>query len=270
MESCNRIEIDEAVNVRQMERYAGDHGNVTPEPLAQREERVAIVGSGPAGLTAAYHLARFGYRVKVFESGPEIGGLLRTGIPGFRLPEDVVAREIERIIALGIDVETDHRIDRQALLSLTRDHDAVLVATGQQAQRDLQLGMNGTEAVVQGIDFLDHVHRADVRVDGEDVIVVGGGNTAMDAARSALRLGANSVRVVYRRSRDEMPAIREEIDDARHVEPLLALGKRAAHDQILDVLGVDARPLDQRLNYLPSHFVRSHLRKITLAREVKR
>jgi 2-oxoacid:acceptor oxidoreductase gamma subunit (pyruvate/2-ketoisovalerate family) len=215
MESCNRIEIDEAVNVRQMERYAGDHGNITPEPLAQREERVAIVGSGPAGLTAAYHLARFGYRVKVFESGPEIGGLLRTGIPGFRLPEDVVAREIERIVALGIDVETDHRIDRQALLSLTRDHDAVLVATGQQAQRDLQLGMNGTEAVVQGIDFLDHVHRADVRVDGEDVIVVGGGNTAMDAARSALRLGANSVRVVYRRSRDEMPAIREEIDDAR-------------------------------------------------------
>ena len=214
MESCNRIEIDGAVNVRQMERYAGDHGTVLLQPEARRSEQVAIVGSGPAGLTAAYHLARFGYQVKVLESGPEIGGLLRTGIPDFRLPDDIVSHEIDRILALGVDVETGQEIDRQALLNLARTHDAVLVATGQQAQRGLHLGMNGTEAVVQGIDFLDHVHHGDIRVDGEDIVVVGGGNTAMDAARSALRLGAASVRVVYRRTRDEMPAIREEIDDA--------------------------------------------------------
>ncbi len=214
MEACNRIELDGAVNVREMERYAGDHGQVTPKPLAERDERIAVVGSGPAGLTAAYHLARFGYRVNVFESGAEVGGLLRTGIPEFRLPEDVVAREIDRILGLGISVETDHRIDRQTLLDLARAHDAVLVATGLQEQRDLRLGMDGTEAVVQGIDFLDHVHRGDVRVDGEAVVVIGGGNTAMDAARSALRLGAKRVRVVYRRSRQEMPAIREEIDEA--------------------------------------------------------
>jgi 2-oxoacid:acceptor oxidoreductase gamma subunit (pyruvate/2-ketoisovalerate family) len=214
MEACNRIELDGAVNVREMERYAGDHGRVTSKPLADRDERIAVVGSGPAGLTAAYHLARFGYRVNVFESGPNVGGLLRTGIPEFRLPEDVVGREIDRILDLGVHVETDHRIDRQTLLDLTRNHDAVLVATGQQEQRDLRLGMDGTEAVVQGIDFLDHVHRGDVRVDGEIVVVVGGGNTAMDAARSAVRLGARSARVVYRRSRQEMPAIREEIDEA--------------------------------------------------------
>ncbi len=213
MESCNRIEIDGAVNVRQMERYAGDYGQVTIEPLAERDERVAIVGSGPAGLTAAFHLARFGYQVKVFESGPEIGGLLRSGIPEFRLPEKVVAHEIDRILSLGVAVETDHQIDRQTLLDLTREHDAVLVATGLQEQRDLRLGLDGTEAVVQGIDFLDHVHRESVRVDGEDVVVIGGGNTAMDAARSALRLGAESVRVVYRRTRKEMPAIAEEIDE---------------------------------------------------------
>ncbi len=213
MENCNRIELDGAVNVRQLERYAGDHGKVSLEPLDDREERIAIVGSGPAGLTAAYHLARFGYQVKVFESGPEIGGLLRTGIPEFRLPEEAVAREIDRILDLGVDVETGHAIDRQALLGLAQNHDAVLVATGQQDQRELRLGMNGTEAVVQGIDFLDHVNHGDVRVDGEDVVVIGGGNTAMDAARSALRLGAQSVRVVYRRTRNEMPAIREEIDE---------------------------------------------------------
>jgi NADPH-dependent glutamate synthase beta subunit-like oxidoreductase len=213
MDACNRIELDGAVNVREMERYAGDHGQVTIEPLAKRNERVAVVGSGPAGLTAAYHLARFGYQVKVFESGPEVGGLLTTGIPEFRLPDDLVAREINRILGLGVEVETDHRIDRQSLLDLARNHDAVLVATGQQVQRDLQLGMNGTKAVVQGIDFLEHVHRGDVRVDGERVIVIGGGNTAMDAARSALRLGAKTVKVVYRRSRQEMPAIPEEIDE---------------------------------------------------------
>jgi NADPH-dependent glutamate synthase beta subunit-like oxidoreductase len=214
MESCNRIELDGAVNVRQMERYAGDHGSVTLERLAERDERIAVVGSGPAGLTAAYHLARFGYKVKVFESGADVGGLLRTGIPEFRLPDDVVTREIDRILDLGVNVETDHRIDRQSLLELTRDQDAVLVATGLQQQQDLRLGIEGTEAVVQGIDFLDQVHRGDIRVDGEDVVVVGGGNTAMDAARSALRLGAKSVRVVYRRTRREMPAIREEIDEA--------------------------------------------------------
>ena len=184
------------------------------EPDAERPERVAIVGSGPAGLTAAYHLARLGYGVTVYESGNEIGGLLRTGIPEFRLPEDIVDREIDRILGLGIKVETNQRIDRQALLDLARDHDGVLVATGLQEQVGLRLGLDGTSAVVQGIEFLDHVYREDVRVDGEDVIVIGGGNTAMDAARSALRLGAASVRVVYRRTRNEMPAISEEIDEA--------------------------------------------------------
>ncbi len=214
MQACNRIEIDGAVNVREMERYAGDHGNVIPVRLYERHESIAIVGSGPAGLTAAYHLARLGYQVTVYESGPEIGGLLRTGIPEFRLPEDIVDKEINRVLALGVEVETNHRIDRQALLDLARQHDGVLVATGLQEQVGLRLGMDGTAAVVQGIEFLDHVYRDDVRVDGEDVIVIGGGNTAMDAARSALRLGATSVRVVYRRTRAEMPAIPEEIDEA--------------------------------------------------------
>jgi 2-oxoacid:acceptor oxidoreductase gamma subunit (pyruvate/2-ketoisovalerate family) len=214
MDSCNRTELDGAVNVRQLERYAGDHGQVTLKPEASREERVAVVGSGPAGLTAAYHLARLGYRVRVFESGPDVGGLLVTGIPEFRLPEDVVAREIGRVLALGVTVETGRRIDRPALLELARDHDAVLVATGLQEHRHLQLGLHGAEAVTQGIDFLDRVHDGSVRVDGEEVVVIGGGNTAMDAARSALRLGAERVRVVYRRTRDEMPAIAEEIDEA--------------------------------------------------------
>ncbi len=214
MDNCNRIGLDGAVNVRQLERFAGDHGEATVDRLGERDEHVAIVGSGPAGLSAAYHLARFGYRITVYEGGPETGGLLRTGIPNFRLPADVLDREVDRILGLGVRVETNHRVDRPRLLALARSHDAVLVATGLQELRGLRLGVGDAEAVSQGIDFLDRVHRKEIRVDGEDVIVAGGGNTAMDAARSALRLGAASVRVVYRRTRAEMPAIREEVDEA--------------------------------------------------------
>ncbi len=214
MDRCNRRDLDGAVNVREMERYAGDHGDVSIAPGPSRSQRIAIVGSGPAGLSAAYHLARFGYPVRVFEAATTLGGLLSAGIPEFRLPDDVVGREIDRILDLGVEAETRHRIDRRELLDLARDYDAVLVATGLQKLQELQLGLDGTRAIVQGIDFLEHAHRGDVRVDGEDVIVIGGGNTAMDAARSALRLGANRVRIVYRRTRGEMPAIGEEIDEA--------------------------------------------------------
>jgi NADPH-dependent glutamate synthase beta subunit-like oxidoreductase len=236
MEKCNRVQLDGAVNIREMERYAGDHGRVALSPGSARSERIAIVGSGPAGLSAAYHLARFGYPVRVFESASRLGGLLSAGIPEFRLPEDVVEREIARILDLGVEAETDHTVDRRGLLALAREYDAVLVATGLQKLQDLKLGMDGTRAVVQGIDFLNHVHRGDVRVDGEDVVVIGGGNTAMDAARSALRLGANSVRVVYRRTRAEMPAISEEIDEAidEHIDIRYLTQPVALHDEPTD------------------------------------
>jgi 2-oxoacid:acceptor oxidoreductase gamma subunit (pyruvate/2-ketoisovalerate family) len=214
MASCNRIDLDGAVNVRQLERYAGDNGNAALNPVEVHDERVAVVGSGPAGLTAAYHLARYGYRVTVYESTADLGGLLRSGIPRFRLPEDVLDHEIGRILALGVEAVTEHPIDRRGLMEMAGQHDAVLVATGLQELRGLRLGIGDTPAVDQGIDFLDLVRRGRVRVDGEDVVVVGGGNTAMDAARSSLRLGANSARVVYRRTREEMPAIAEEIDEA--------------------------------------------------------
>ncbi len=214
MDNCNRIGLDGAVQVRDLERYAGDHGEIVIEPRERRSERVAVIGSGPAGLAAAYHLGRLGYRVKIYEAGGETGGLLRTGIPPYRLPPDVLDREIARILALGVEVETGFRVDRAELLRLAREHDAVLVATGLQELRALDLGTAGAAAAIQGIDFLDRAHQGTIRVDGEDVVVVGGGNTAMDAARSALRLGAASVQVVYRRTRREMPAIREEIDQA--------------------------------------------------------
>ncbi len=216
MASCNRIQLDGEVNVRALERYAGDRGRVALVPSGSRPERVAVVGSGPAGLAAAYHLALLGYGVIVYEGGSQLGGLLRSGIPQFRLPADVLDREIGRILDLGVEVVTGVFVNRERLLALARAHDTVLVATGLQEMRALRLGIgDDEEAVEQGIDFLDRVRSgAQERLDGEDVVVVGGGNTAMDAARSAMRLGAESVRVVYRRAREQMPAIREEIDEA--------------------------------------------------------
>ncbi len=214
MAACNREQLDTPVNVLQLERLAGDDGHVTIQPSAKRDASIGVIGSGPAGLSAAYHLARLGYGVIVYESGSEVGGLLRSGIPEFRLPADVVDREIDRILDLGVVVRTHYRVDRRELLQLARSHEAVLVATGLQELRSMQLGVANSDVVWQGIDFLDRSHHHQVRVDGEVVLVIGGGNTAMDAARSALRLGASRVRVVYRRTRKEMPAIREEIDEA--------------------------------------------------------
>jgi 2-oxoacid:acceptor oxidoreductase gamma subunit (pyruvate/2-ketoisovalerate family) len=214
MSICNRIQVDDAVNVRELERYAGDHGQVELQPEAQRDERIAIIGSGPAGLSAAYHLARLGYQVQVYEGGEELGGLLRTGIPSYRLPRDVLDKEIKRILDLGVTTHLNHKVDKQELMEIARDVDAVLVATGLQELRSLRLGVSEDgQTVMQGIDFLDLANQGKVRVDDEDVVVVGGGNTAFDAARSALRLGAKNVRMVYRRTREEMPAIEEEIEE---------------------------------------------------------
>lgn len=214
METCNRIALDTAVNVREMERYAADHGRPRFEQQPFREEWVSIVGSGPAGLSAAYHLALLGYQVDMYEAGPALGGLLRTGIPPYRLPRDVLDREVQRILDLGVSAHTNARIRKDELLYLTRRSDAVYVATGLQELRNLNLGCDDPDVVMQGIEFLNRANSNGIRVEGMRVVVTGGGNTAFDAARSALRLGAESVTIVYRRSRDEMPAIREEINEA--------------------------------------------------------
>ena len=212
MDACNRIQLDGSVNIRDLERYAADHGNHIPKREAEREESVGIVGSGPAGLSAAFHLGKLGYHVTIYEAGHMLGGLLRTGIPSYRLPRDVLDKEIDQILALGVRVVTDTKVDKQKLLDLAQVHDVLLVATGLQEMRSLQIGADG-KAVIQGIDFLDKANVGEATVAGERVIVVGGGNTAFDAARTALRLDAESVKVVYRRTRAEMPAIAEEIEE---------------------------------------------------------
>lgn len=214
MEACNRREHDEAINVREIERYVADHARWPSVTKPTRGEHIAIIGSGPAGLSCAYHLARLGYRVTIHEACRELGGVLRTGIPSYRLPRDVLDREISFILRHGVEARTDQRIDRQTLLDMTHTHAAVFVATGLQEARALNLGQLTSDISIQGIDFLDRVRRGEESLTGQRVVVIGGGNTAMDAARSARRIGARGVQILYRRTRAEMPAIAEEIDEA--------------------------------------------------------
>lgn len=214
IDACNRKDFDEAVHVRELERYAADHGR-PPEPApASLDFNVAVVGSGPAGLSCAYQLGKLGHQVTLFEAGRELGGLLRTGIPEYRLPRAVLDHEIRYILRHNVVVERDTFVNRERLLTLSHEFDAVFVAVGLQEFRGLDLGASPDDPVIQGIDFLDRAQAGTVDCENQRVVVVGGGNTAFDSARTALRLGARHVRILYRRTRDEMPAIQEEIDEA--------------------------------------------------------
>ncbi|MEK6677512.1 MAG: 2-oxoacid:acceptor oxidoreductase family protein [Planctomycetota bacterium] len=211
-EACNRGDFDEPIQVRELERYAAEHG-IRPRTKAPwRSQRIAIIGSGPAGLSATYHLAKLGYLVTVFEANDELGGVLRTGIPAYRLPRDVLDSEIGYILDQGVIAHTGVRVNRRKLHQITQEFDAVFVATGLQHSQSIDLS-DGKATLQQGIDFLNQVRRCPVSMNGQHVVVIGGGNTALDAARSARRLGAN-VRIVYRRTREQMPAIREEVEEA--------------------------------------------------------
>ncbi len=218
---CNRKELEGAVNINKTDRAIGDFGiekglklkRLSEEPKPQK---VAVVGGGPSGLSCAYQLARRGYGVTVFEALSKAGGMLRWGIPGYRLPDSVLDAEIQKIIDLGVELKCKAKIGRDTSLDeLRQSYDAVYVALG--AQQGIRLGVEGEDApnVFSGVDFLNRFHHGEKLDLGQDVvvIVVGGGDTAIDAARICRRLGAN-VTVLYRRTLKEMPAIAEEIEEA--------------------------------------------------------
>jgi NADPH-dependent glutamate synthase beta subunit-like oxidoreductase len=216
--ACNRRAFDGAVAIHAVERVLGDLAHERPSvvfKLPPRVERVAVVGSGPAGLGAAYHLARFGYGVTVYEAASQPGGMLRLGIPEYRLPRMVLDRDIDRVVAHGVEIKCGVRIGTDISWDeLTTTFEAVCISTGAHASRALGVHGEKLPGVRAGLAFLRDVNNGQRPDLGAQVVVVGGGNTAMDCARAALRLGAQ-VTVAYRRTRDEMPAIREEIDDAQ-------------------------------------------------------
>lgn len=217
--ACRRTKVEQPLSIAFLKSFAADkvlaEGSYIPEKQADSGKSVAIVGGGPAGLTAAYYLALNGHAVTVFDAMPKMGGMLRYGIPEYRLPKKVLDAEIAEIESLGVALKNNVKIGESVTLdSLKADFDAVIVAIG--AWKNMGLRCVGEElsGVMGGIEFLRKIALGQPSGIGKNVAVVGGGNTAMDACRSAVRAGAQNVYVIYRRTRDEMPAEDIEIEEA--------------------------------------------------------
>lgn len=258
---CRRRLVDDAVNICGLKRFAVDHCSCTapPPPAPSTGKRVAVVGGGPSGLTAAYYLCQMGHSVTVFEQREKLGGMLRYGIPDYRLPPEVLDRDIDYILACGAEVRTGVSVGKDVQVpDLQKEYDAVYVAIG--AHADKKLGLPGEDSanILSAVEFLRNCgegHAPDFT--GKRVVVIGGGNVSMDATRTSIRLGAASVTCVYRRRVDDMTALPEEIEDALaegcQILPLQAPhrieadeeGKVAAlwtKPQIIGGYGRDGRP----------------------------
>jgi len=214
---CNRAQLGGAIAIHAMERFLADLPGERRLPVlsstAPPGAKVAVIGSGPAGLSCAYQLARGGYEVTVFEALSVLGGTMRVGIPSYRLPREVLDSEIAAILALGVEVRTGMRLGENLSWQHLDGYSAVFVAVGQHRSRRLNVPGEEAEGVLPGLHFLWQVNLGQQGPVGPRVVVVGGGNTAMDSARAALRLGAREVQILYRRSRHEMPAIAEEVEE---------------------------------------------------------
>ncbi len=224
---CNRKEYDEKVSVKALERFLGDmaleKGWKLPVSEPVGKETIAVVGAGPAGLSAAYQLRKRGFGVTVYEARQKPGGLLTYGIPAYRLPRHILGGEMERLLQTGIELKTGVSIeDPAAFIRLKEEHSAVFVATGAQRSSGLA-GLNEGPEYLDGLQFLKRVNEGAPLEIGKKVVVVGGGNTAVDAARSALRLGCSDVTILYRRDREQMPAQAMEINEAEEEGVKLSL-----------------------------------------------
>jgi NADPH-dependent glutamate synthase beta subunit-like oxidoreductase len=215
---CNRADLDSAVSIHSVERFLGDLALERKwrfdQPATRSGKRVLVIGAGPSGLSAAYHLARLGHEVEIRDAGAEPGGMMRYGIPAYRMPRDVLSGELQRLLDLGVRVTCEHRVED---LIAERDEggfDAVFVAVGAHLSKRVEIPARDAGPIVDAVSFLRSVASGERPVVGRRVAVYGGGNTAMDAARVARRMGADEALIVYRRTREQMPAHVEEAQDA--------------------------------------------------------
>ena len=231
---CNRSQIDESVAAHSIERFLADldlnsNTRYKPKIKARKKDKVAIVGSGPAGLTCAYYLAQEGYQVTIFEKANLLGGMLTMAIPSYRLPREIVESEIQLIRDLGVTMKTGVEVGKDKTIAQLREEGfkAFFIAIG--TQECLRLGIEGEDlkGVYGGLDYLRRIKRGEPLALGKEVVVIGGGNAAMDAVRSARRLGAENAFILYRRGLEEMPARPEEIEECQEegisIHPLTQL-----------------------------------------------
>ena len=215
---CNRAELDSAVSIHSIERFLGDlaleSGWMFDAPPARTGRRVLVIGAGPSGLSAAYHLAQLGHEVEIRDAGDEPGGMMRYGIPAYRLPRPILAGELDRIAAYGVKFTCGHRVEDLAAERDEGRFDAVFVAVGAHLSKRVDIPARDAGRIVDAVSFLRSVASGERPTIGRRVAVYGGGNTAMDAARVARRLGADEAMIVYRRTREQMPAHQEEAEDA--------------------------------------------------------
>jgi NADPH-dependent glutamate synthase beta subunit-like oxidoreductase len=216
--ACNRAELDSSVSIHSVERFLGDlaleQGWGFERPAVRSGKRVLVVGSGPSGLSAAYHLTRLGHDVEIRDAGDEPGGMMRYGIPAYRLPRDILDGEIARVLELGVRIVSGHRVEDLEAERREGGFDAVFVAVGAHLSKRVDIPARDAGRIVDAVSFLRGVASGERPLIGRRVAVYGGGNTAMDAARVARRLGAEEAMIVYRRTREQMPAHEEEAADA--------------------------------------------------------
>ncbi|MGE5857878.1 MAG: NAD(P)-binding protein [Solirubrobacterales bacterium] len=215
---CNRAQLDESVGINSVERFLGDEAikqgwsfDPPPEPSGKR---VLVVGAGPSGLSAAYHLTRFGHRVTIHEAGPMAGGMMRFGIPKYRLPRDVLDAEVKRILELGVELRLNTKVTNVEESMKDGGFDAAFLAVGAHIGKRAYVPAGEAAHILDAVSLLESMEGEEKPLLGRRVVVVGGGNTAMDAARTAKRLGATDAVVVYRRTRERMPAHEFEVEEA--------------------------------------------------------